>query len=488
MKYSDIDLLEQWWIKKSRVNFLAYRKYMRCDNLIVNWFVADLCARLQQFYFDLIAKKRPVLLIQTPPQHGKSIAVMDFIGWLCGKSPAMKVIFASYSNNLGVRCNLQIQRTMDLDKYRNIFPEISISTNEAVTNKVRRNSEQIEFMDKNGYITGGIFRNTTVQGAITGETLDVGFIDDPVKGREEASSLRQSQKIWEWFTDDFLTRLSRDAGFIVVMTRWTTHDLVGRLLESQINENITLVNYPAIAVDDEKYRKTGEALFSALKPLDFLLARKAVMPKSSFESLYQGAPTVAEGNIIKESWFRWWKDLPTLIFKFITADTAQKEKTQNDWTDLKCWGYDHAGFIYLLDHWRGKPDAPSLRNQAELFYRKHNTPKQNINDPLLRGMYIEDRSSGTGLIQELKKLRLNVFGVPRVTDKFLRCMEAAPFISNGFVYINTEINDIDNTLQEAREFPNSKFDDDLDTVLMAIEICYITNQVHGGSLAGAMGV
>jgi len=62
----DVDLYEDWWIQKSRVNFLAYRQYMRNEKYFNSWFMTDLAKQFQQFYLDLRAGKRPILLIQTP--------------------------------------------------------------------------------------------------------------------------------------------------------------------------------------------------------------------------------------------------------------------------------------------------------------------------------------------------------------------------------------------------------------------------------------
>ena len=172
-------------------------------------------------------------------------------------------------------------------------------------------------------------------------------------------------------------------------------------------------------------------------------------------------------------------------YKFIVGDTAQKEKEQNDWTVLQCWGMGIDGKIRLLDKVRARFDAPTLRVEAEAFYRKHNVPKQKVDDPTLRGMYIEDKSSGTGLIQELRKKGLNVVEVPRNKDKVLRGQDAAPYIKSGLVLLNTGVPDIGNTTKEAREFPNSAFDDDIDTLISAVEITYI-NETGENLLLAAM--
>ena len=118
-----------------------------------------------------------------------------------------------------------------------------------------------------------------------------------------------------------------------------------------------------------------------------------------------------------------------------------------------------------------------------MFYNKHNIPKEKVNDPILRGMYIEDKSSGIGLLQELKAKRLKVFEVPRHTDKVFRAEDASPYVESGLVHLNTEIPGISNLTKEAREFPNGEFDDDIDTLMTAIEIAFINKNNHNMLLA-----
>jgi predicted phage terminase large subunit-like protein len=483
---ADIDTIEDWWIEKSRVNFFAYRRYMREGDFVYNWFIEDLCKQLHQFYKDFVDGKRPVLLIQTPPQHGKSWTIADFIAWMSGKIPKLRSIYATYSDTLGKRCNLAQQRTIDSEKYKKIFPNTQLTQKRG---KILKNTELLEFVNEKGTPTSGQFRNTTVAGSVTGESLDLGVIDDAVKGREQANSISISQKIWEWFTDDFKTRFSELSGLIVIMTRWSTHDIIARLIEKfkDTKRKLSVVNYQALATKDEEYRKADEALFPQLKSKEFLLEEKALKSQASWESLYQGNPTITGGDKFKDHWWKWWKTghLPPIKYKFITADTAQKDKDKHDWSVFQCWGMGIDSNLYLLDKLRGKFTAPVLRREAELFYNKHNTPRINLTDPILRGMYIEDKSSGTGLIQELEAKKVKVVEIPRVTDKNMRADDSAPSVQAGRVYLNTDISGVDNLTKEAREYPNCEFDDDIDTLMTAIEVAFL-NGVTTNSLQAAM--
>jgi len=118
----------------------------------------------------------------------------------------------------------------------------------------RKQTEKlIEFKDSEGF-----FRNTTVGGSITGEALDIGVIDDPIKGRAEASSLLVRDKTWGWLTDDFLPRFADNAAMLLIMTRWHLDDPAGRLMEHY--PGVRVLRYPAIAEENEKNRREGRAV------------------------------------------------------------------------------------------------------------------------------------------------------------------------------------------------------------------------------------
>jgi hypothetical protein len=214
------------------------------------------------------------------------VQVTDFIAWIAGKEPDLKTIFASYSDELGADVNKALQRIMTSECYVSIFGvRLSKSGSRWV-----RNSNTLEYP-----YHGGSFYNTTVGGQITGKGLDLGVVDDPVKGRAEATSKTVRDKLWQWLTDDFLTRFSDSAGLLMIMTRWHLDDPIGRLIEHFTDAKI--FRYAAIAEEDERNRSKGEALFPQHKSLSFLLERKKAMTQASWESEYQQNPIVVGGGI-----------------------------------------------------------------------------------------------------------------------------------------------------------------------------------------------
>lgn len=463
----DIAIVEQLHIRESRESFYAYRRYLH-PKLKDGWFVRSISWHLQVFYDDLIAGRKPKLAIEAPPQHGKSSAIVDFITWIAGKHPEFRTIYTSFSERLGVRANLSCQRIYDSKKYKYIFPETRIATIGAKDQfGATRNRELLEYIDKDGY-----FRNTTVRGSITGESLDLGIIDDPLKGREQANSETIRDATWDWLTDDFMTRFSEDAGLLMIMTRWHIDDPLSRLKE-QVGDGLKVVKYQAIAENDERHRNAGDPLFPEHKSLQFLHSIKKTMATSSWLSLYQQNPQIMGGEIIKGSWFGYWNILPKLEYRMIYADTAQKTKERNDFSVFECWGKGDDGKIYLLDILRGKWEAPELERRAVAFWNKHKA-QDCFEMGRLRKMKVEDKSSGTGLIQGIKKKKENpipIDGIERVTDKYTRVLDVLGFIENGWVLIPEGAPFVNDFITECEAFTaddSHLHDDQIDPMVDAI--------------------
>jgi hypothetical protein len=191
---------------EARESFWAFRKNLRYGTMLSGWWVELVAVELQQFYEDLAAGRRPKLALMAPPQHGKSWTAIDFIAWSSGKNPDIKTIFASYSAELGVRANLDLQRIFQSERYKCIFPLTRIGGT-----GWQCNNELIEFVGRRGS-----FRNTTVEGQITGMELHLGVIDDPVKGSAEARSRVIRDRTWNWFVDDFCTRFAANGALLVI--------------------------------------------------------------------------------------------------------------------------------------------------------------------------------------------------------------------------------------------------------------------------------
>ena len=429
------------------------------------WWQREVASELQSFAESFLAGNAPKLVIQAPPQHGKSVQVVDLIAWLAGKDPSKKAIYTSFSERLGIRANLRLQRTYTSRLYKRIFQDTNISEKNivAASGQHVRNRELLEYIDNEGS-----FRNTTVRGAITGESLDLGIIDDPIKGRADANSKATRDAVWDWFTDDFFSRFSDDGALLAILTRWHVDDPIGRLIES--TKNIKVLTYSAIAPKDEKHRKEGQPLFQEHKSLKFLLERKSLMASSSWESLYQQNPYIIGGEIIKGSWFKRYTTLPKIKWRSCFGDTAQKKKEANDYQVAECWGLGDDGRIYLIDLMREKFEAYELEKRFPDFWNKQKKDASSR----LRYFGIEDKSSGTELIQKMQnviKPKIPVKAIPRSVDKFTRVMDVLGYIESGYVMIPENAPWVHDFIAECEAFTADDahdYDDQIDPMIDAI--------------------
>ena len=117
-----------------------------------------------------------------------------------------------------------------------------------------------------------------------------------------------------------------------------------------------------------------------------------------FSSQYNQDPVALGGNIIKGEHFHRYTVLPKIKWRKIYADTAQKTKERNDFSVFEEWGLGADGKMYLLDLIRGKWEAPELQKRAIAFWNKAKV-RDLENFGSLRKMMVEDKSSGTGLVQ-----------------------------------------------------------------------------------------
>jgi len=262
---------------------------------------------------------------------------------------------------------------------------------------------------------------------------------------------------------------------IGILTRWHMDDPIGRLIA--INKKVKVLRYPALATSTAKLmpddpRKPGNdlPLFPEHKSKEFLLERKKVMSNSSWSSLYQQDPFILGGDIFKAAWWRYWRALPRIQYRIIYADTAQKEKQQHDYSVFQCWGKTVDGQAILLDQLRGKWEAPELKINARAFWNKHHAIK-GIGQ--LRAMKVEDKSSGTGLIQDLKRAgpegMIPIIGIPRSRDKVERANDVTSYIEAGLVLLPEGAEYLSEYLLEFAQFPNGAHDDQVDPTIDAIK-------------------
>jgi len=400
------------------------------------------------------------LIVLMPPRHGKSELIsLRFPCWYLAKHPEDYMVQAGYAESIALTHSRKARDIFISPEMVRLFPDIH--------HRPERPGQEVVIPERQaahewGTKQGGSYYAVGIGGGLTGRGFDVGIIDDPVKDEEEASSQTIRDKVWDWYQKVFRTRAEPDAAIIVVMTRWHPEDLVGRLLkqarEDPASDQWEVLHFPAI--------RDGEALWPERYPLGVLENIRSSIGGRAFESLYQGNPTVAEGQIIKREWWQYFRQPPSFTRKLHSWDTAFKDKTQNDYSVCTVWGEAQNGY-YLLDVWRGKVEFPELKKVAIALY-----------DRDLPGVVIvEDKASGQSLIQELQRnTRIPVLPVKVDRDKVARAYAATPTIEAGKVFLPESAPWLFDYIEELSAFPNSEFDDQVDSTTQALS--FMRGPIH----------
>ena len=279
-------------------------------------YLKDVCTRLENFYNS----KDQVLIINMPPRHGKTFSINHFVQWILGNNNKLKIMIGAYNDLLSTNFSKQIRNSIAEENPRavtfsDIFPNTKIKYGDGAIN-------QWSLEDgNNNYLA------TSPGGTSTGFGADILVIDDLIKNSMEANNTLTLDKQWSWFTDTILSRLEgNNWKIIVVMTRWSTKDLAGRLINfCQENETpYQHINYKAVQED-------GSMLCDEiLNRKSFEIKTKAMSPEIA-NANYQQEPIDIKGTLYKD--FKTYDTIPVDMFgryKFTeirsycdTADTGE---------------------------------------------------------------------------------------------------------------------------------------------------------------------
>jgi predicted phage terminase large subunit-like protein len=423
-----------------------------------NWHIEVLADQLERVRHGETNR----LIINVPPRSLKShCASIALPAWILGHEPGAQIICASYAQDLSDKLASDCRTLMMSRMYQKIFStrlsSLRPALHELTTSK------------------RGFRMATSVGGVLTGRGADILIIDDPIKPDEAASEVER-KKVNDWFDHSLLTRLNdkRDGRIILIMQRLHQDDLTGHLLEKG---NWKTVLLPAIAPEDETFsvvtrfgrvqtysRKKGDALHPEREDLATLEKIKIDLGSYNFAAQYLQSPAPPGGGMIKEQWFKTYtpQNRPeTFDYVFQSWDTANKVTELSDYSVCTTWGKKGKA-LYLLHVYRKKVDYPTLKRavveQARLWSA--------------RLIVIEDKASGTQLIQELAYE--GVYNIQRYQprpneDKKMRMYTCCNLIENGFVYLPEKADWLPEYRNEMMVFPNGKYDDQVDSTSQALD-------------------
>jgi predicted phage terminase large subunit-like protein len=462
-----LNILRQTKAKKTLLNFTKHTM----PSYEVNWHHELMCKELDEFMED---PDRDRLMVFLPPRRGKSELISRRLpAYQFGKNPDLKVIATSYGAELAQSMNRDVQRIIDSDPYRELFPDTQLSGRNVKTTSLGnyvRTSDKFEIVGHSGaYVSCGI------NGALTGKGADLAIIDDPIKGMAEALSPTVKNSIWDWYRSVLLTRLSKNGKIIIVLTRWAEDDLAGRLLKQAKNdpdaeqwEILCLPEFyepehPHAHLEDIRTEK-GEALWSSWFPKNKMETTKVTVGTKVWASLYQQRPAPDGGTTFRASWFRYFKELPELEYKAISVDCTFKDTAGSDNVAMGVWGFAGANkyLLYLV------------REQLDFLATIKELIRLNGLFPDCRFNLIEDKANGPAVVSTLKNKIPGMITYNPKDSKPARATAVSPQVEAGNIWLPDKfyepnrtrfpwiMKDLDNFVEEFKNFPYGADDDCVD--------------------------
>lgn len=410
--------------------------------------------QLLQQIENIIDGKSNRLILNICPRSGKTTSLIWLSVYALTVCPRAQIIYTSFNQELLSSVAQQVAGIMKHPIYQAMYgqpiseSEEEISPVDAFWAEYLRNSEKeqkIKFSNRK-IITpqGGIILFNSMGAAITGFGAGVrnykgfsGFLcmDDPDKPTDVRSQ-KIRDKSHVYFQETLLSRLNNsETPIINTQQRLHLDDMSGFLIKKY---GFEVFKFPLL---DENGNCNLPKQYTEQR-IDELKA-----DAYTFSAQYQQEPILLGGGVIKHSWWRFYKDIDDSRYSriFITADTANKTKEWNDYTAIMVFGLTTGKKLRLLDMIHDKLEIPELKSVFIALWDKW---KEGIGTCKCSAIYIEDKASGTQIIQELRRNKgMPIQPIQVEHDKLTRVQNVIGQIAAG----NVELPESENS-HISREF------------------------------------
>ena len=441
---------QQFAIALMQESYATYCYFVHKGKWIDTHFHKFLANKVQKFIETPTGNPIDILILNCPPQHGKSVTISQTLGsWYIGKYPDKKCIIACYNDELAGAFG-RSNRDKINEYGKHIFGI-----------RLKKSTDRdLEIADHDGYL---ICRG--IQSSLTGRSANLFIIDDPIKNRAEADSITYRDRVWEEWQNSIKSRSQGivdgiGTKIIIIQTRWHEDDLSGRVIREE--PNVEVVNIPCEAEENDILgRNVGDALCPEIgKGNEWLQSFKQSYIHDSigggiraWNALYQGRPTSAEGNIFKREWWQFYDRLPDNIqFVGISVDATFKESDTSDFVAIQVWGKLN-GDYYLIDLIKKRMDFPdtlrAIRYMADKYPNKHS-------------ILIEDKANGSAIISMLKHEIGSIIPITPKESKVGRANAITGIVEGGNVYLPRYADFTQELIEEFASFPNGSHDDMVD--------------------------
>lgn len=285
-----------------------------------------LCNTLQSAYEKKILNEKtgkPIkyLIINLPPGFGKSYTLANFANWCYGQNVKNKIITVSYNQIIApefartTRDMIQEEGDPEEDSYttRDFFPQVKVKYGDASVMKWSLEGSYASYLA------------TSFDGTVTGMRGNIIIIDDPIKNDKEAVNDAVKEGHWNYLKNTLSSRALPGALWIIVLTRWATDDLAGKLLQ-EYPDKCHVLEMTALDVDGPEGISTCEDLF----PTEDLQDKRETLSEEIWGANYMQKPVDKKGSLYEK--FKTYDEIDPDKFERVINYTD----TADEGTDRLC--------------------------------------------------------------------------------------------------------------------------------------------------------
>lgn len=263
--------------------------------------------RVAKAFQRLADDELDLLGVSLPPGVGKTTLSLFFLDWLAGRNPEKPILGGSHSNAFLRGAYDECQRIMQPGGdylWSDVFPDVQIVRTNAQDMMIdlgrdKKDGKRFATLEFSSIGSGNA-------GKVRAEQLL--YCDDLVDGLESALSRERMDKLYNLYATDLRQRKIGNAKELHVATRWSVHDVLGRLAQQYAdNPRAEFIVIPALDENDESNFDYGtHAGFTTA----FYHEQREVMDDASWRALYMNQPIEREGQLYNEDELRRYFELP----------------------------------------------------------------------------------------------------------------------------------------------------------------------------------